>query len=65
MKTAHLSWEEVKQMHGDHVIDVYSREGTLVRGRPETLDKMLEGCELMRLTKGVYQVTDKPAGGKG
>lgn len=60
MRTARLTWEEVKTIHRDHEIDVYSSEGSRLHGRPETLDKILNGCELMRLTKGIYQVTSWP-----
>ena len=63
MKTARLSWAEVRQQEGDREIDVYTSAGSRLHGRAEHLDRLLEGCELMRLTKGVYQVTKWPEHG--
>lgn len=60
MKTAGLSWAEVRESESGNEIDVYSSAGSKLRGRAETLDRILEGCELLRLTKGVYQVTKWP-----
>ena len=60
MRTARLTWDEVKKIHGEHEIDVYGGEGSRLHGKPELLDKILNGCELMRLTKGIYQVTSWP-----
>ena len=60
MKTAGFTWAEVREAEGDREIDVYSSAGSRLHGRAETLDRILEGCELLRLTKGVYQVTKWP-----
>ena len=60
MKTAGFTWAEVREAEGDREIDVYNRAGERLHGRAETLDRILEGCELLRLTKGVYQVTKWP-----
>ena len=60
MKTAGLSWAEVRESENGNEIDVYSSAWSKLRGRAETLDRILEGCELLRLTKGVYQVTKWP-----
>lgn len=60
MKTAKISWAEVRKAEGDNEIDVYCSEGSRLHGRPEVLDRILDGCELLHLTKGVYQVTKWP-----
>lgn len=60
MKTAGLSWAEVREHEGENVIDVYSKAGSTVHGRADTLDRILEGCELLHLTGSTYQVTKWP-----
>ena len=60
MKTAHLSWEEVKQRVGDAQIDVIVSQGSKIRGRPEVLEEFLAGSELMALTKETFMVTAWP-----
>ena len=64
MKTAGISWAEVREREGDNEIDVYGIGGSRLHGRAETLDRILEGCELLHLTKGVYQVTKYAEGEK-
>ena len=59
MKTAGLSWAEVREKEGESEIDVYS-DGARLHGRAETLDRILDGCELLRLTNRTYQVTKWP-----
>ena len=60
MKTAEISWAEIRESEGDSVINVFGKEGSLLHGRAETLGRILDGCELLRLAKGVYQVTKWP-----
>ena len=60
MKTAGLSWAEVRDAEGENVIDVYNKAGARLHGKANTLGEILEGCELMRLAKGNYQVTKWP-----
>ena len=62
MKTAHLSWEEVKQRAGDAQIDVIVSHGSRIHGRPEVLEEFLAGSELLALTKETYMVTGWPEG---
>ena len=64
MKTAQLTWAEVREQEGDREIDVYSHAGERMHGKAATLDRILEGCELLHLTKGVYQVTKWPEGAR-
>lgn len=64
MKTARLSWAEIRQHEGDNEIDVYGIGGSRLHGRAETLDRILEGCELLHLTGNVYQVTKWPEHGR-
>ena len=59
MKTAGLSWAEVREKEGESEIDVYSA-GARLHGRAETLDRILDGCELLHLTNRTYQVTKWP-----
>ena len=60
MKTAGISWAEVRKTEGGNEIDVYSSEGSRLHGRPEVLDRILDGCELLHLTNRTYQVTKWP-----
>ena len=60
MKTAGLSWAEVREHEGENVIEVYCSASSMVRGRADTLDRILDGCELVHLTKAGYQVTRWP-----
>ena len=59
MKTAHITWEEVKQRAGDQVIQVYHR-GVRVNGKP-TDPHMIElfgDSELLQMTKTDFQVME-------
>ena len=60
MKTAGLSWAEVREHEGENVIDVFCSVGDSLHGRADTLDRILEGCELLHLTGSTYQVTKWP-----
>lgn len=60
MKTAHLTWEEVKQRAGDAQIDVIVSQGSKIHGRTVVLEEFMAGSELMALTKDTYMVTAWP-----
>lgn len=60
MKTAGLSWTEVRDAEGENVIDVYNKAGERLHGKANTLGEILEGCELLHLTGSTYQVTKWP-----
>ena len=61
MKTAHLSWEEVRQRAGGKAIVVHY-DGIVKSGYcdEEHMEKMVRNCELMQLTSSDYQVTKWP-----
>lgn len=61
MKTAHLSWEEVKERADGRPITVFydgiERNGYCLE---EHMTKMFQGCELLQLTLNYFQVTKWP-----
>ena len=61
MKTAHLSWEEVKERTGGTEILVHF-DGIHKQGKPEAehMEKQFSGCELMQMTKADFMVTAWP-----
>lgn len=60
MKTAHLTWEEVVEQEGHNKVQVYSITWSMVEGDAKDLTRLMQGCEVTRLAKGVYQVTRWP-----
>lgn len=61
MKTAHLTWEEVQEAEKGEQVTVYYH-GTHLTANADNwnMNKMFEGCELMRMAKHVYMVTRWP-----
>ena len=57
MKTARLTWEEVKKRAGGQAIVVYY-DGIEKRGHceEEHMEKMFRNCELLQLSTRDYQV---------
>ena len=61
MKTAHLSWEEVKQRaNGSPIIVHYDGIQRSGYCREEHMEKIFRDCELLQLTSNDYQVMKWP-----
>lgn len=65
MKTAHLSWEEVRERAAGQAIEI-AYDGIESRGHcdEEHMVRKFSGCEFVQLTRTCYQVTKWPVRGK-
>lgn len=61
MKTAHLTWEEVKERAEGQAVEIMY-DGIESRGNCEEIHMIRKfgGCEFVQLTRSCYQVTKWP-----